>query len=246
MATRTAIRNSLRRLHRVPDLAGVAVQSLCTERLGFLRLVYGAWTQIPGWLDPTDAHLLYSLAHHGPGAGAIVEIGSAWGKSTVFLARGSKDAKRERVYAIDPHTGDSRLLAGIAHRPAGLDAPEYRLSAESAEYSTLPGFQHTLRRFEVDDWVIPVVATSVEATAVETGPVRLLYIDGLHTYAGVKQDIEYWVPRLQPGGVVVFDDYFNAAPDVGVRRAVDEAVASGLVGPLHSRGAKVLVWTLKR
>ena len=73
----------------------------------------------------------------------------------------------------------------------------------------------------------------------------MLFIDGLHTYEGVAGDINDWVPRVCPGGIVVFDDYFNQEPEVGVRRAVDELLRSGLVEPdLHR--AHSLAWISKR
>lgn len=60
-------------------------------------------------------------------------------------------------------------------------------------------------------------------------PIDLLFLDGDHHYAVVKEDIGNWVPKLVPGGVVVFHDYapLPAAlvknPQLeGVRRAVNE------------------------
>jgi predicted O-methyltransferase YrrM len=42
---------------------------------------------IDGWLTPKEGQLLYDLARRAPGRGAIVEIGSWKGKSTIWLAR---------------------------------------------------------------------------------------------------------------------------------------------------------------
>jgi len=54
-----------------------------------------------GWLSKGEAKYLYSLASYGPGQGAIVEIGSWKGRSTICLARGSVDALGEKAYAQD-------------------------------------------------------------------------------------------------------------------------------------------------
>jgi predicted O-methyltransferase YrrM len=245
---------SLSRLNRGSRLL---LQSLRGEGLGFITLWARVRNAVPGWLTPGDARFLYAAAHHGPGTGAIVEIGSAWGRSTIFLARASKRASREKVHAIDPHSGQaSSALA----RPMeddwwpprrgplfGLFPPEppwYLKRDYLAAHGSLPGFRHNVERFGVADWVIPVVKNSDEAAReLPLASIRLLYIDGLHTYQGVRTDIEHWVPRVQPGGIVVFDDYFK--PAVGVRRAVDELLASGSVEP-RLRRAQNLVWTLRR
>jgi predicted O-methyltransferase YrrM len=232
---------------RLAVLARLAACSLREDGLAFLTLWPRVQTTVPGWLFGPDAWLLYDLARRGPADGAIVEIGSAWGRSTVFLASGSKQAGRERVYAIDPHTGDPGYLSGrekYSRRPFGVPPPPRSANG----FSTLPAFTANLRRFGVADWVKPVVAPSAAAArTLDTGPIRLLYIDGLHSYEGVRADIEAWAPRVVRGGVIVFDDYFNEDEGVGVRRAVDELVESGAVeSDLREASERLLVWTVRR
>jgi predicted O-methyltransferase YrrM len=179
----------------------------------------------------------------------VVEIGSAWGRSTILLAQGAKRARREKVYAIDPHTGDPRYLDADAREaapPTAAAAGALQAPPDPQGFSSLPAFQANVRRFGVDDWVVPVVARSTEAArALPVFPIRLLFIDGLHSYEGVQTDIADWLPRVIAGGIVVFDDYFNDKPEVGVRAAVDELRASGAVDPRLRRG-DVLVWLRKR
>lgn len=57
-----------------------------------------------------------------------------------------------------------------------------------------------------------------------SGPVHLLFVDGDHSYKGVKADIEKWTPFIPPGGTALFHDY--ALYD-GVKRAVDELARAG-------------------
>lgn len=205
-----------RRLKRLPTYVASFAHLLNRDGLTFLRLWLRVRGSVRGWLRMSDAALLYRVARHGPRSGAIVEIGSAWGRSTVFLASGSKAAGRERVIAIDPHTGDDWFLES-----EGLE----RIDSSQE-------FRRNLARFEVADWVELIQMTSHEAAKLpDPRPIRLLFIDGLHTYEGVADDIRHWVPRVVPGGVIVFDDYDNDDPGVGVRQAVDELLASGLVEP---------------
>eukprot|EP00666_Eupelagonemidae_sp_cell4sb_P011660 gene11660-8818_t len=37
-------------------------------------------------------------------------------------------------------------------------------------------------------------------------PVGVALVDGLHTYDGVRDDIDAWAPKVAPGGVMMFND----------------------------------------
>ena len=50
------------------------------------------------------------------------------------------------------------------------------------------------------------------------GSFDLVYIDGDHTYEGVKKDLNAWYPKIRVGGIICGDDIGWA----GVKQAVDE------------------------
>jgi predicted O-methyltransferase YrrM len=52
------------------------------------------------------------------------------------------------------------------------------------------------------------------------GPADMVYIDGSHAYKDVIADINVWLPRIKPGGVILFHDY-NKGNCPGVKPAVD-------------------------
>lgn len=62
---------------RLGAMLKLGVRSVRDEGLGFLRTWIRVRRSVPGWLLIEDARFLYAMAHHGPGRGAIVEIGSA-------------------------------------------------------------------------------------------------------------------------------------------------------------------------
>jgi hypothetical protein len=89
--------------------------------------------------------------------------------------------------------------------------------------STLRDFQVNLARTGLADVVEPMVMSSAEAAARIPGPVELLFIDGDHSYEGVRRDAELWLPRLMDGGIVMFHDVATAAYS-GPRRIVRRMV----------------------
>jgi predicted O-methyltransferase YrrM len=226
----------------LPAHPRLLARSLRGERLGFVRFWPRLRATVPGWTGVLEGRFLYMLARAGPGNGAVVEIGSAWGRATICLARGSKAAGREVVQTVDPHLSSAQPSHWRgAGRQKGMTAVPREPNAEDSRF---PWLLSNLRRFGVDDWVVPIVSTSAAASTLPIDRVRLLFVDGSHDYEEVKADIEAWLPRVIPGGVIVFDDYFGTKPTWGVRRAVDELVSSGQVRPsLCHVGTHV--WTVK-
>ena len=55
-------------------------------------------------------------------------------------------------------------------------------------------------------------------------PISLLWIDGDHSYEGVKRDFRCWLPHLQANATIAFDD--AADPKLGPRRLIDELTES--------------------
>ena len=63
---------------------------------------------------------------------------------------------------------------------------------------------------------------SAEAAGqVDDESLDFVFIDGDHSYEGVKRDILAWMPTVKPGGWLMGHDY-GGKPDGGVKKAVDE------------------------
>ena len=103
---------------------------------------------------------------------------------------------REKVVAIDHFEGSAE------HRPGGATP----VTALAEEGTTFRRFQENMRRLGLDAHVTPIVADSAEAAARWTGPIRLLFIDGDHSYEGVGRDFAAWSPFVVPRGLVCFHD----------------------------------------
>ncbi len=71
------------------------------------------------------------------------------------------------------------------------------------------------------DYVEPIVATSQVAAGTWNKPVRLLFIDGDHSYAAVKADFEMWSRFLVADALIAFDDVVSGSYE-GAKRYYDE------------------------
>lgn len=176
------------------------------------KRTYDIVSTTAGWLTRHEGEFLEKAVRElVPKTGAIVEIGSYCGKSTMWLAQG-----RETVYAIDPHKGD---VSGGKTRP------------------TLPEFLENLRRAGLAEYVKPIVHTSKKAAEEWKKPVKFLFIDGLHDEAHALEDFSLWNPFVVEGGIVAMHDAFcgwDGAGNVAMRHIVysEEYKEVGVVGSI--------------
>jgi MMP 1-O-methyltransferase len=161
--------------------------------------------RVHGWLTLREGEALYRLAKACTGAGAIVEIGSWKGKSTIWLAHGSRAGAGVPIHAVDPHLG---LVP---------EAPE----------NSLVDLRRNLADAGVEDLVVPVVKTSEAAAAAFDKPVELIFIDGLHDYDAVMLDFQLWYPKVIEGGIMAFHDstgVMGNSTHIGPKLVVDRHV----------------------
>jgi MMP 1-O-methyltransferase len=160
-------------------------------------------TAADGWLRDGEGELLFRLARSCQGRGAIVEIGSWKGKSTIWLAKGSMASDSVKVWAVDPHTGSEAL----------------------GRVNTFEEFKRNIMSAGLGEMVTPIVQPSQEAAAGFKAPIELIFIDGAHDYASARADFDAWFPKVVDGGTVAFHDVLDPACD-GPRRVVLECVCS--------------------
>jgi predicted O-methyltransferase YrrM len=147
---------------------------------------------VPGWLTDEEGEALYHLARSCTGRGAIVEIGSWKGKSTVCLGLGSREGASVPIYAVDPHAD---------HR--------------------FGDFKTNVERAGITELVRPIASLSQAAADSFEEPIELLFVDGSHEYDLVLEDFEKWVPKVVDGGWVAFHDTtWTAGPRKVVGQAV--------------------------
>jgi predicted O-methyltransferase YrrM len=132
----------------------------------------------------------------------ILEIGSYMGASACCFGAACKEAGAGRVYCVDTWCNDA-MSEGSRDTYA-------EFITNTAPFS---------------EFIVPVRGLSVEAVDQAkrlTDHLDLLFIDGDHSYDGVKSDWEAYKQLLRPGSIVVFHDWGWAE---GVRRVIDADVA---------------------
>jgi hypothetical protein len=74
------------------------------------------------------------------------------------------------------------------------------------------------------------------ADLIPNNSLGLVYVDGDHSYIGCRTDIDAFLPKLIPGGIMAFHDYGNT-DDYGVQAAVLER-AQGEIFIIEEDGNK--------
>lgn len=172
------------------------------------------YASIDGWLTVDEAITLFelsrSLPHETPVA---VEIGSWQGKSSICLARGLLGKNRPRLCCIDPFdaSGDGESTAAYGERAGRL------------EQGLRAAFEDNVRAVGVQEVVEVHQGYSHDQARRWRGTIDLLFLDGDHSYAAVKQDFEDWAPKIRPGGFLAMHDVVHEQHE-GPRRVVEEFV----------------------
>ncbi len=163
---------------------------------------------VEGYLAPNEMRFLALLAASPTTQGEVLEIGSFKGKSTVILAKAARLTANPGICAVDPLTA-----------PSATD-PDLR-GAESS----LPDFQKNLADHNVAEQVRFHQTFSFELAKTWASPLRLLWIDGDHTYQGTKLDFDGFAPFLEDGAIVAIHDVLHDF-DGGVRVFMEDILLS--------------------
>lgn len=163
--------------------------------------VLGRMRPIKGWFSDAEARLLLNVAccaltELGDGH-EVVEVGAYEGRSTVVLASAVQALRPGgRLVSIDPHEG----VISLSGRPDQHGCSTFAVLCRNLDNAGLRQFVDIRRTYSTEvRW---------------TGPIGLLFIDGLHDYRSVRGDYDHFARWLSPGGFVAFHDYSANFPDV--------------------------------
>src|SRR5207237_4681329 len=105
-------------------------------------------------------------------------------------------AGRRPVVAVDHFRGSPEHQVGGSHE----------LDAIASIGSTFPAFTKNIGDRDLADWVEARVGASSEMAADWAEPIRLLFIDGDHSFEVTRTDVECWSRFINDGGLMAFHD----------------------------------------
>ena len=177
-------------------------------------------------VDHSRCYVLYQLAKQASALpGDLAEVGVYKGGTAKLLALSTERAKKA-VHLFDTFAGMPPADAAVDHHHEG-DLGDTSLEA----------VQRHLR--DCDN--VRFYAGFFPATA---GPVENLRFCLVHVdadiYQSVKDSCKFFYPRMEVGGIMVFDDYgFSSCP--GARKAVDEFFAGKPEFPVYLPSGQCMV-----
>lgn len=151
--------------------------------------------ELEGHLSQAEMEFLAINAAVPASDGVILEIGSFKGKSTCILAKASELAGDPYIIAVDPLTHES------------LEAHDLKGAADENQFQH--DFFKNLKVQHVEHRVQFHQQYSYHFVESFSGKIRFLWVDGDHSYSGVKQDIKMFTPFLADGAIVAMHDVLH-------------------------------------
>lgn len=142
---------------------------------------------------PLDFYAIYNLVRSLPENATIIDIGTAWGGTTRFMAEFSPLSK---IITCDPY-----LDKGWTDYWSDRFKQEY-------SYESTREYLSDLSNVEL------LHGKSPELFKNWNSEVDMVFEDGSHMYRPLKENLEFWNTFLKPGGVFAGHDYNENFPDV--------------------------------
>lgn len=120
----------------------------------------------------------------------IVEIGVARGGHSLSLL--TKYRSIEHMYGVDPYV-------------SGYDGKDVFSHKSQREFDQL--FNYVKAKLDFPKYTLLREFSVNAARRFENNSIDAIYIDGDHSYVGVKNDVESWKPKMKIEGIMVGDDY---------------------------------------
>ena len=163
---------------------------------------------IKGFLCHEEGLFLYKLAKKNCSKSFSVEIGSYCGKSACYIAEACKENKTYLI-SIDHHKGSEEQQFGEEY----FDEEIY--DYEKKVVDTHPLFLKNIKKFNLSNYIKPLVLSSEEASKIVDNEIDLVFIDGSHTYESARLDYNCWKNKIKVGGILAIHDIYDSEQEGG-------------------------------
>lgn len=151
-----------------------------------------------GWLHDEEGPALYEYGSMAARIAPLCEIGGYGGKSACWLGEAAKN-QSSLLFSVDWHRGSPEMKPGReCHHP--------EMVGKDGVFDSLPYFRATVRKANLEPWVVPIAGDSKRIGPFWHTDLGLLFIDGGHDGATVASDYWHWAPWVVDGGYLLFHD----------------------------------------
>jgi Methyltransferase domain len=152
----------------------------------------------------------------------VVELGVDRGESYFAFCQAVAETKlAARCFAVDTWRGDEHA-GGYDETTFSQVSAHNRAHYEAFSKLLRCSFDAALERFP-------------------TGNIDILHLDGLHTEDAVQHDLDSWMPKIRPGGILLLHDVNVRSRDFGVWKIWEELRRSGRSWTFND-GPGLAVW----
>jgi len=152
-------------------------------------------SKIDGMISDYQGKVIFLLCFFQNLKGDVLEIGSFKGKSTSFLFRAVNESKNGNLIVIDNFQG----IKG-KEKLYGEFRNEFNHNMEKIG---------ALKKIKIFDGDSKKLIHNIKDNSL-----RYIYIDGDHSYEGIKSDLVNSLEKIKVNGIIVLDDYFDGFPEL--------------------------------
>ena len=166
----------------------------CADRSFMFELFKN--NRIPTHLTFNEKLILSVLASNC--RGKLLEIGSYLGASACYIASTISDNSSSRLYCVDTWENDAM---------------------SEGKQETYSLFLNNTVRYR--NRIVALRGKSKSIGKSFNNKINFIFFDGDHSYHGIREDVQVWLPKLDSGSIVVFHDIGWAE---GVQKIVKEEI----------------------
>lgn len=149
---------------------------------------------IPGQMSEEELAFIARLAKRVPVGGRVLELGSLFGRSSWTWAKNVDQTAT--IFCVDPWKNES-WIAALEKQYGTIYSIDtfHKNTAEFTNIVALPGYSPN----DLTDWNLPL---------------DVYFDDSVHTNPTFRENLDFWISHVKPGGILCGHDYSPQFPDI--------------------------------